>query len=370
MTIEVKDIGNKDKELSNKDFIDLITQGVSEAIKELEAKNIDRKGVVFSTPKTDAVDIEKLSPKEKLNKFFVEGVFAKNGAVVKALGGGTGSTGGFLVPTEFAKAIITELPALSPIRAAGNVFPVGGAKGDLPKTTAKPTYSWGSENTDFAESDPTLGQLTWSLNRLNILTKFSQELATDAVFDVGAYLKKLFVEQFAAIENAAFTNGTGTGQPEGFRIATGITSVVPTVANTIGYNDIVALLYAIPAAYRAGASFITSTLGMERIKQIKDTTGRPIFDPNSSKLMGKNVIENPDIPENLTNGAGTPVYDATEVWVGNFKFYYIFDSGQFEIKSTEEGAAMVAHQIWLASSGRLDGKVALTSPFAKLENLE
>lgn len=366
---DIKDEGST-KELTNKEFIELITQGVAEAIKEIDAKAIDQKGVVFNTQKTDATEIEKLSPSEKLNKFFIEGVFAKNGAVVKALGGGTGGAGGYLVPTAFAKSIIEELPALSPIRAQSSVFPVGGSKGDVPKLTVKPTYSWGSENVDFAESDPAFGQLTWSLNRLNILTKFSQELATDSVFNVGAFLKGLFVKQFAAIENTAFTNGTGTGQPQGFRTATGVTSVVPTVANAVGYNDIVSLLYAIPAAYRAGSSFITSTLGMERIRQIKDTTGRPIFNPESNKLMGRTIIENPDIPENLTNGAATPVFDATEVWLGNFTFYYIFDSNSFEIKSTEEGAAMVAHQIWLASSGRLDAKVALTTAFAKLENLE
>ncbi len=369
--ILVEKIINKNvntKELTDKEFLDLVGQGVKEAIKDVDVGDVERKGILLS-PADKKTNLE-LTVRDKINKFFVDGVFANNIEIAKDLGEGVGSAGGYLVPTELSKAIIEGLPELSPVRLLSTVIPVGTATGTFPSLATRPVYSWGTENAAIAQSDAVFGELPWGLNDLNIFTKLSRQLAADAIFDVGKYLEGLFVEQFAAAENFAFTNGTGSGQPEGFRNATGITSIALATANTLAYKDIVSATYGIKARYRANSVFMTSTLGMERIKQLVDSNGRPIFDPNSTTLMGKPVIENPDIPENLSNGATTPVFDATELWFGNFSYYYIFDSNSFEVRSTMEGTAMQYNQIWIASTGREDAKVALPEAFVKISQIE
>jgi len=352
----------KKEQMKKEEFITLIHDVVKEALKEMGAVET-RKGVVFETPETKAEEIEKLSPEEKLAKFFTEGVFAKNEAVVKDLGGSVGSQGGYLIPTEFSKEIIQELNQLTPMRKYATIFPVGSRTGEIPAEATKPVATRGTENAPANQSDPVFSQLTWALTRIDVFTALSKELIKDTPINIVAYIRKAFADAIAVKENADFTNGTGTNEPLGIRSAT-ITTVAPITAGSISYDDVVNLKYGVPAQYRRNLVLMTSTKGIERLRQIKDTQGRPIFDPEKEQILGMKIVENPDIPENLGAGA-----NETEIYVGDFSYYYVFEDGQIEIVATTEGGAMRNNQIWIAAFKRDDGKPVLTTPFVKFTGL-
>ena len=54
-----------------------------------------------------------------------------------------------------------------------------------------------------------------------------------------------------------------------------------TLSNTAGsffaYNDVTGLKYKLPTAYRALATYVASSKGLQLLEQLKDSNGRPIF---------------------------------------------------------------------------------------------
>lgn len=72
---------------------------------------------------------------------------------------------------------------------------------------------------------------------------------------------------------------------------TNTNQILQTATTGYGYDDIVKLAALLPAAYDAEAKFLVNkTVLYNKIKAIKDTTGRPIFDVTDKTLIGYPVV--------------------------------------------------------------------------------
>ncbi len=362
-------------ELTNEQFTELIAEAIKKAVENLGLDKVDRKFGVFPTPDDpDGKNIENMSPDEKVLKFFKAVIFQDHSvlAELKALGETTNTAGGYLVPPEFRAQLIEELPKVTVMRQVATIIPVNSPSGNLPKVTAKPTVSIGSENTAITETTATFGELTWQLNRLNALIPISRELVADAKVDIVALIRRWFAEAIAQKEDDLFTNGTGTGQPEGFRVNT---ANIPKIAlgdatnggQTPTYDNIVDLIALIEPQYRRRCVFMTSPKGESILMKIKDNQGRPLFtqaQDGGIRILGYPLIVNANIPENLnTTGAGNN--NETEIWFGDFSYYWVFDKQEYAVESTMEGyGAFEKHQVVMKVVNYIDGKRSLDKPFA------
>ena len=94
----------------------------------------------------------------------------------KALAEQRGSTGGFLVPEQYAQTLIPLLRAKSVVRAAGaTVYPMNSDTLNLPKQSGASGTAWGAENALFTEdTNPTFEQKTLVLKASRFHLRFQR----------------------------------------------------------------------------------------------------------------------------------------------------------------------------------------------------
>lgn len=267
----------------------------------------------------------------------------------KALGLTAGSEGGFLVPEEFIAEVDRKLVKRSVMRPNVRVFPGVGKKGSMPRETGTVTVAWESENVSSAEgTNPTFGNVIWSLNKLKALTKISSELLDGSTIDIIDLLADMIAEATGVEEDAVFMNGSGVNRPTGLRLLGGVTSTAQAGAN-LAYVDFVNVKHSLPVQYRNNASWVLHNDIIALAAKIVDSNGRPIFLDLSTMggqgtnstipaqtvgfILGHPVLEQNDIPVDLGGGS-----DESEGWFGDLRrAYFVFDGGTMEMSSTDEG---------------------------------
>lgn len=294
-------------------------------------------------------------------------------ADLKALGLTQGETGGYLVPDEFIAELDRKLVAEVVMRSIVRVFTGVGRKGSMPRETGTVTIVWGEENKKESETgNPKFGRIAWGLEKMKALTKLSQELVNNAEVDVIDVLTDMISEQMALEEDSVMTNGTGSGQPSGFRTAPfyPLVQSIAQVGANLAYEDFVNVKHKLPKQYRNGAWWLATNGVIAKAAKIKDTDNRPVFLDMSvfggqgtnqtiapqtvGFILGNPVGENNYIPENL--GGGTE----SELWYGNFRrAYFLFDGGTMEMATTTEGwETFETDQVGIKATKFVDGKGA------------
>ena len=199
----------------------------------------------------------------------------------RAMNVGTGSQGGFFVPSGFQYEIETALKAFGGMRQVARI--VETATGNpLPWPTSNDTGVSGElvgENQTVTFAQATLAQITLGAYKYSTKgVQVSLELLQDSAFDIEAYLKEQFVIRMGRITNNHFTVGTGTAQPKGLAVAA---PAGPTAqaAGAVSYVDLVELEHSVDPAYRFGAKFMLHDSTLKLIKELKDSLGRPLWLP-------------------------------------------------------------------------------------------
>jgi len=134
--------------------------------------------------------------------------------VKNALSVGTDSEGGFLVPTEYERQLITGLEAENILRQYATVIQTSGDR-KIPVIAAKGTATWLDEGAAIAESDSSFSQITIGAWKLGTAIKVSNELINDSAFDIEKYIVNEFCRRIGSKEEEAFFVGDGSNCPAG-----------------------------------------------------------------------------------------------------------------------------------------------------------
>lgn len=270
-------------------------------------------------------------------KGFVDGYLRRGStAEVKSLSAAVPADGGYAVPREIDAAIARQLTEISPIRAIAQVVQTGTsgyrklvstggtASGWVSETAARP----GTETPQFSEIAPPTGELYAN-------PAASQAMLDDAAFDVEAWLASEIAMEFARAEGAAFVNGTGADQPEGFLAAPASTAGDNARAfgtlQYIGSGDaagfgsepdltLIVLVHTLKAGHRQGASFVMNSATLAEVRKLKTGEGAFLWQPGlvdgqPDRLLGYPVIEAEDMPD-IAAGA-------CPIAFGNFRAGYL-----------------------------------------------
>lgn len=281
-----------------------------------------------------------------------------------AMSEGSGSAGGYLVPPEYHRELVTALADQSLLRKAGaRVIRVSTNQVYVPQLGFGSAASIVSESGAYAEVEPTVAQKAVTLYKLGRLAKASEELVADAMVDIWRdVLLPDFTQAFAAAENSYFTAGTGSGQPEGF--LTGGTQGVVTASSTeFTVDEVVALYHSLPYLYRENAVWMMHDTTAMLLRQMKDSQGRSLWQPSLSErypdtLLGRPVITNNWMP---TVGAGAKV-----IAFGDFRYYWIFETGDMTVQRLDELYAANG-QIGFRAFRRVGGAVVLPAAIVYLQ---
>ena len=166
---------------------------------------------------------------------------------------GTDADGGFLVPEEFERQIITTLDEANVVRSLAKVITTGSER-KIPIAATHSVAQWTAENAAYTESNPTFGQKQIDAFKLTDLIRVSQELLQDSAFDLESYIAGEFARAFGIAEEEAFCVGTGTNQPTGIFTANGgEVGVTAAATNAITADELISLVYALMSPYRRNA---------------------------------------------------------------------------------------------------------------------
>ncbi len=275
--------------------------------------------------------------------------------VHNVLSEGTDADGGYLVPEDFERDIVSALEEENVIRSVAKVITTQHER-KIPVAVGHSTAQWTAENAAYTESNPTFGQKQIDAFKLTDLCRVSVELLQDSAFDIEDYLMREFARAFGIAEEQAFCVGTGTNQPTGIFTANGgSVGVTAAATNAITVDEVINLVYSLKSPYRRNAKFILNDATVSLIRKLKDQYGAYLWQPSvqagqPDKLLGYDIITTPYAP---TVAAG-----AFTVAFGDFKNYWIGDRSGRTVQRLNELYATNG-QIGYVATERVDGKVIL-----------
>ncbi|MGW4703263.1 phage major capsid protein [Streptomyces sp. NPDC004285] len=247
-----------------------------------------------------------------------------NQAEIRAGATSPGSAGGFFIPTDTLNRITETMKAYGGLLGAANVITTGSGN-PLNWPTNDDTANIGAilaENTQVTEQDVTLGQKTLgAYTYTSKLVRLSLQLVQDDVFNVESWLVRKLGERIGRAVAAHLATGTGTGQPEGlFTNATAGKTGGTGQTTSVTYDDLVDVQHSVDPAYRTGAQWAMSDSALKMVRKLKDTQGRPLWEPSlqagvPSTLMGSSVI--------IDNGIPVPAANAKSIGFGDINAAYV-----------------------------------------------
>ncbi len=232
----------------------------------------------------------------------------------KALGTSVAGDGGYLVDPQTAATIRSSLSATASIRAIANVVGVEATSYDVLIDHTDVGHGWATESASVTETGtPSIDRITIPLHELSALPKASQRLLDDSAFDIEGWLAGRIADKFARAEAAAFINGDGVDKPTGFLTKPSVDNDVWSWGN-LGYvptgtgggfsgaDEIIDLVYALGAQYRANATFVMNSKTAGAVRKMKDGDGRFLWSDGlaagePARLMGYRVMIAEDMPD-------------------------------------------------------------------------
>ena len=251
-------------------------------------------------------------------------------AIRNAMSTTTPAEGGYTVPAEIAAMVVNSLKAFGAMREVAQVITTAGGNA-LNWPTSDGTSEVGeivAENAAATGADITFG--TVAVNPYKYSSKkiaLPVELIQDSAIDVVQFVVNRLATRLGRITNQHYTTGTGSSQPFGVmaRAATGKTGTTGQTLTVI-YDDLIDLIHSVNSAYRArGARFMLRDTSVAVIRKLKDTSGRPIWNPGDNESISGGT------PSTICGYAYT-VNDDVAAMAANAKSIAFGDFSQFVIR--------------------------------------
>jgi HK97 family phage major capsid protein len=252
----------------------------------------------------------------------------------KAMNTAVAADGGYLVDPQTADTIRSMLVSTSSIRAIAQVVQVEASSFDVLVDRSEIGSGWATETEAVTEgATPAIERISIRLHELSAMPKASQRLLDDSAFDVEGWLAGKIATRFVRAESAAFVDGDGVDKPKGFLQAPKVDNAA-WAWGSLGYvatgaagdfaaanaaDCIINLVYALPADYRANASFVMNSKTAGAVRKMKDADGRFLWSDGlaaaePARLMGYPVLICEDMPDIAA--------DAHAMAFGDFKAGY------------------------------------------------
>ena len=269
---------------------------------------------------------------------------------------GTDTEGGFLVPDEFEKKLISALEEENVFRPLATKIQTSSGDRKIPVITQKGEATWMEEEEAYTLSDDAFGQIALSAYKVGTAIKISEELLNDSVFDLPSYIAKEFARRIGTKEEEAFLIGDGKGKPTGIFAATGGAENGATATGAaITFDDVIELFYSIKSPYRKKAVWVLNEQTVKALRKIKDNTGNFIWQPSVSAGLPDTILNRPYVTSVY---APTIAAGAKAIAFGDYSYYWVADRQGRSLKRLNELFAMNG-QVGFLASQRVDGKLIL-----------
>lgn len=251
-------------------------------------------------------------------------------AIHNAMSTTTAAEGGYTVPAEVASMVVDALKAFGGMREVAQIISTAGGNA-MNWPSSDGTSEVGeivAENAPATGLDVTFG--TVAVNPYKYSSKkiaLPWELVQDSAVDVVAFVVNRLAQRLGRITNTHYTVGTGSSQPFGVMPRATVGKTGPTGQTlTVTYDDLIDLIHSVNSAYRArGARFMLRDTSVAVIRKLKDTSGRPIWNPGDNESISGGT------PSTIC-GYGYTVNDDVAAMAANARSIAFGDFSQFIIR--------------------------------------
>lgn len=289
-----------------------------------------------------------------------QGHQALEGAEARALGVAAGPVGGFTVPDEAMRPIVSAMLAVGGVRRTRASVITTASGADLPIPLSDDTANEGErigENAGVAELDPTFGQkiLRSYMYTSRIVRVPYQFLQDTSISDFESWLAEMFGQRIGRRQNRDFTNGAGGNQPEGL-VSASTLGAQTAAAGVIAWEDLVALEHSVDPSYRLGAQWMFHDAVLQELKQLSDGQNRPLWLPGVSvgepdTILRYSYVINQHMPAPV---GGAWAAGDRAIAFGDMSYYWIRDVRGFSIIRLDERYADNL-QVGFLAFARADG---------------
>lgn len=370
-------------EITTETLKGLIGEGVAEALRRLEAAPVERKGgVVLAgvSPDGGTADADVKTFGDFLSAVKRNDVtrLTKVYGSTKTLAEGAGSTGGYLVPTEFLARIL-QVAAENAIvrprayvqRMVGNTMTIpaldqtGAAGAGKSNFFGGMQASWTGESVTLTETTPSFEMITLNANKIGGYTLASNEMLADSAVALEQLLVNLIGRTVGWYEDYGFLRGTGVAQPLG--VLNAPASIPVTRAgggNSLDYADVPAMLRRLLPSSQGNAVWIMHPFLLSDLAALQQTNNTMVtFSANlrdalPTRLMGLPVIFSEKLP--APGSAG-------DVILADFSYYVVGDRQSLSIASSEHYRFINDEMTWKFTH-RVDGQPWLKSAITLADN--
>ena len=157
----------------------------------------------------------------------------------------------------------------------------------IPIQATAPSAAFVNETQPIPLSSETFDQKVLNAYKLAAGISVSNEILEDSAYNLEEHIVQEFSKAIGAVEENALLNGTGTGEPLGIipTLAADSTTTIATAGVNISADDLVNLVYSLPAPYRKNASFLVNDSTLAAIRKLKDSNLAYIWE--SALAMGE-----------------------------------------------------------------------------------
>lgn len=283
------------------------------------------------------------------------------------------TSGGAFVPIGFQYEIDSALKYFCPFTDGTVCRVLNTATGSLlPFPTDNDTTNDAgvlAENTSDTENPVAVGVVNLGAYKFSSrIIRVSTELMQDSAFEIEPYLAEKIGLRFGRAYEQYLTIGTGSGQPTGVAtavIASGATPVVAagsssndgvgTASATVGTNDLIALEHSVDPLYRRGARFMLHDKSLQKIKQLLDKFGHPLWLPGIASNAPDTILGYPYTINQQMNQIGTAGAGAVLLF-GDFKHFVVRKVREYQILRLDERYAEYGQTGFIAFS-RIDSNL-------------
>lgn len=250
----------------------------------------------------------------------------------KAMQIGSDPDGGYAVPEELDRNIISALRNEVVMRQECNVVSVGTPNYKRLVNMGGTGSGWVGETEKRPETaTPKLGPIEPVWGEIYGNPGATQTMLDDAFFNVEQFITGELAIEFAEQEEAAFTNGDGSKKPKGL-LAYGsedkadkdrdwgkLQHLLLKKPTELTADEVMQLIYTLRKPYRNGAKFMMNNTTLFKVRTLKDSQGNYLWQPGlqlgqPSALLGYGIAENEQFSD---MAAG-----AVPLAFGNFKRCY------------------------------------------------
>ena len=251
----------------------------------------------------------------------------------KALNITTDADGGYAIPEELDREILTLMRNESPMRSVCSVRTIGGAQYKKLVSLGGTSSGWVDEDDPRPETNtPGLAAITPFMGEIYANPAATQQMLDDVFFDAEGWLQSEVATEFAEKESIAFLSGDGVKKPKGILAYTSVTTddatrafgqlqhMVAAGAAAVTGDELITLIYMLKKSLRNGASWMMNGKSVSAVRKLKDSTGQYLWAPGlqsgqPSSLLGYGIAENEDMADIATGNAS--------ILFGNFKRGYL-----------------------------------------------